>query len=511
MDKIKDLQKAIGPDPTITIENFENWGKTQRARVLATHPETLNQLKKLISTAREMGLKVRCAGAKHSWAPLFADSEQLLIYMERMRSDYPNAAKIHMTKGEDRTVDVHVMAGVSTEEFKQFELDNGINLPCNTLLTIVQTVGVIITGCHGVGKDCKCPCDYVVKMRIVDSNGQLRTYARDTHDEEMMKAVTANFGLFGVVYDLTLRLENKLTVVKTINDYFSVHHIFFTPGVMEGLAEHNWSLELFWFPMNSLWPVCSYSARNDEVWARIINKVEDGDYELVGEARYNKQRWWDRNFTEMYHRSQALFKHPSTFRTMQRIGFSVLKHIMYPRWETIYEKLTNAIHFRNYIEKVSVNNMEFAFDLSEQQNYDLIRKACQFVIEEVEKENRMGRCPLNVVMEMRWMSHSDAYLCPASIVKNKSAKDPKVVYLEILSLGGTKGWEDFCVLIGTEWMKLGGVPHLAKQWDFLPNIHSYVREKFGNRFDSFRHQLLQSGADPSSMFLNSGLEQLIFP
>ena len=49
-------------------------------------------------------------------------------------------------------------------------------------------------------------------------------------------------------------------------------------------------------------------------------------------------------------------------------------------------------------------------------------------------------------------------------------------YVEILSVQGTREWEKFCIDVGKEWMALGGVPHLAKQWDFPPNIENHIHK-----------------------------------
>lgn len=53
----------------------------------------------------------------------------------------------------------------------------------------------------GVGKDTHCLSDYLVQMRVFDSNGELRTYSLEK-DKDVFKAVSAAFGCFGIVYDI---------------------------------------------------------------------------------------------------------------------------------------------------------------------------------------------------------------------------------------------------------------------------------------------------------------------
>lgn len=79
---------------------------------------------------------------------------------------------------------------------------------------------------QGVGKDVHCVSDYLVKMRIFDANGELRTYSADGDggDVELFRAVSAGFGCFGVVYDITIkvryfRYKDKIINIRTVLIY----------------------------------------------------------------------------------------------------------------------------------------------------------------------------------------------------------------------------------------------------------------------------------------------------
>lgn len=73
----------------------------------------------------------------------------------------------------------------------------------------------------GVGKDTHCLSDYLVQMRVFDSNGELRTYSLEK-DKDVFKAVSAAFGCFGIVYDVTFKVglysisNNELRLFFTI-------------------------------------------------------------------------------------------------------------------------------------------------------------------------------------------------------------------------------------------------------------------------------------------------------
>lgn len=47
----------------------------------------------------------------------------------------------------------------------------------------------------------------MVKMRVFDSNGELRTYSSDG-DIDLFRAVAAGFGCFGIVYDMTIKVNS---------------------------------------------------------------------------------------------------------------------------------------------------------------------------------------------------------------------------------------------------------------------------------------------------------------
>lgn len=69
---------------------------------------------------------------------------------------------------------------------------------------------------------------------------------------------------------------------------------------------------------------------------------------------------------------------------------------------------------------------------------------------------------------------SDALLCPGSIGHKAYKGHGRVLYIEVLSVVNTIGWEEFCKDVAVQWMLLDGVPHLAKQWDFIPDIEDHI-------------------------------------
>lgn len=53
-------------------------------------------------------------------------------------------------------------------------------------------------------------------MRVFDSNGELQTYSSDEIDGDidLFRAVAAGFGCFGIVYDMTIKVNSYTCISK---------------------------------------------------------------------------------------------------------------------------------------------------------------------------------------------------------------------------------------------------------------------------------------------------------
>ena len=80
-------------------EEFKNFGNTQnRANIIAARPRNLAEIKATLQFARGGNLTVRAAGNAHSWAPLFADEEQIIMYMGDVTYDDRCQSRISINK-----------------------------------------------------------------------------------------------------------------------------------------------------------------------------------------------------------------------------------------------------------------------------------------------------------------------------------------------------------------------------------------------------------------------------
>ncbi|CAC5414957.1 unnamed protein product [Mytilus coruscus] len=266
------------------------------------------------------------------------------------------------------------------------------------------------------------------------------------------------------------------------------------------------SVEMFWFPFNSERTQVAYKPEDDEVWIRVINKAGNGEnVDIKQKDYYNRKDLIDLISEEsLYLMSPTLAEKPSITPLFSWISFAMLKNLIYPTGP-IYQQLPNAVHFRQNIRMAPMYDMEFAFDLK---NYQQVKKIIEVVVLKVQHYKEKGEYPLNIALEMRMMGYSDALLCPASIGNPDYNGSRHVLFVEVVSIVHTDGWEKFCKEVALEWMKLDGVPHLAKQWDFIPGINKHIYERMTGQIDEFKEQLKKSECDPEGMFLNETLKKL---
>ena len=121
--------------------------------------------------------------------------------------------------------------------------------------------------------------------------------------------------------------------------------------------------------------------------------------------------------------------------------------------------------------------------------------------------------PLTLCLEMRVMSRSDAFLCPASI--KALPWEDHIAYIEILGTTGTPGYGEYVKRVADAWTKLGGVPHWQKEFYNVEGIDredllKHMRKKYGkeniNKFNNVRKRL-----DENDIFLNNAMKTFLYP
>ena len=111
---------------------------------------------------------------------------------------------------------------------------------------------------QGVGKDQPVMADWITSLKIVDHTGKLRKYPDDLPTggsitrEEFMRALRVNMGLFGVVVEMTVKVEPMPTArLQTLYPTLGAL-LYGNKPTLRYLLQKHWSLQFLWFPYNSL-------------------------------------------------------------------------------------------------------------------------------------------------------------------------------------------------------------------------------------------------------------------
>ncbi|KAF9159880.1 hypothetical protein DFQ26_006091 [Actinomortierella ambigua] len=397
--------------------------------------------------------------------------------------------KIHspVHVGEDVWT-VEVETGVTVGDLDEFLRQHSppLALPSNVVLTSVRYGGVLSLGCHGAATRTRTLPDLIAEVKIVDSNGTLRTFTKDKDPLEF-SAATVNLGLLGVIYTYTLRVE-PLFKLQMVDSLPLVSEYFDDPKVggpkLKAMVLGNDQTEMFYWPFNTP----GQDAANDYLWLK---------------------QWHRTNMTLTS--SFVTDRLTAVFQTLQSILGRGVNELMVayppstPHWISFITPLAlradnqvldapNAIHYQAGIDNLPCYDLEMGFKVDG--NFENVVKAWKFVIDKVYEYASKGKFPMNFPLEMRFVKSSDALMSAAY------DEDPEAIYcmIEILSAVRTPGFEEFSIEIGKYWMdNFHARPHWAKMWEHVPGIVPYLRQEAGSRFDKF--DAIRKKYDPNDMFL----------
>jgi len=322
-------------------------------------------------------------------------------------------------------------------------------------------------------------------MRIVDYKGELRTFSVKKDGPKVMRAIGLNLGLFGVVYDM------KLRVLKT----FNVHVVNSKPPMKEIFADNGkklkkmvhtfYGVECFCFPF--VW---------DKMWLKTFEKTTKPVN--VPPSRLcimSMENWLQLHFGKAA--MSVLPKFAKLTPLFNKTGFLALPENDY------VQLLGDAIHYQKHLDDLVVGDMEFCFDIKDD-DFSPIVQAWYIVIDRVKEHQKKGNYPLNIALEMRFIKNSEALLSPA--VGNTLS-----CYMEILSGIHTPGFEAFEHEIALEWMKIpGSRPHWAKYHQDIPGIAEFIRKSYGDNIQKFLEIRKELDVDPKDMFYNDWLKKIIY-
>ncbi|KAF9109211.1 hypothetical protein BGX27_007862, partial [Mortierella sp. AM989] len=483
--------------PSAPAHTWNNWAGNQVADpALIFKPKTVEELIAIIGQAKAANKKVRAAGTGHSW------SSSSVVNQDGYMVNISNMDKIYKpVQGADGTWTVEVETGVTVKALDDHLRQNNppLALPSNVVLTSVRYGGILAMGCHGAATKTGTLPDLVTQVKIVDSNGTLNTFTKEKDPLEF-SAATVNLGLMGIIYSYTMKIEPmfnlKMANLHAIDTHPLVSELFNDPKTggakLKAMVLGNDQTEIFYWPFNA--PL--FGVSNDRLWVKEWERstapaTDNAIKDLLSAALQNLET--------------SLGAKVYDFLAANPTSTPFIMPIMYQAVSadsSVVVHAPNAIHYNAGIENMPCLDLEMAFKVDS--NFENVVKAWNYVIDQIYAYAKIGKFPVNLTMEMRFVKSSSMLMSPAY------DEDPEAIYcmIEILSVVNTKDFNDFSIKIAQYWMEnFEAKPHWAKMWEHVPGIVPYLRQKSGAQYDKF--ESIRQKYDPSGMFMTGTFAGLL--
>lgn len=135
--------------------------------------------------------------------------------------------------------------------------------------------------------------DFITSIKLVGPGGKERTFPKDFDDVQLpdhvslkdaMNALRVHLGVFGVVVEITLEVQ-PIESAEVCHFYPQVGELFYgTNPTIKSIVQNHWSVQLLWFPFNSLNLVGGlvqglpftniWQPKIDEVWLHTVDLVD---------------------------------------------------------------------------------------------------------------------------------------------------------------------------------------------------------------------------------------------
>ncbi|KAF2460144.1 hypothetical protein BDY21DRAFT_185583 [Lineolata rhizophorae] len=529
---------------------FENWGQSVKNTPRVTFlPQTVRGVQNVVRFAIDHGLRVRCAGYRHSWSGIFSQDREVLISLVNLRqvTTLPDPMSIipGPYTGQDvpdlRTIELkeqvadgkrlcRVGVAVTNEDFRRWAVANDTwTFPVDVILVEVTIGGVNGPICHGAGARHKTISDYVRKVEYVDCNGNLQV----VDDPALVKAAAGCFGLLGVVTHITFELDamsyavmepRKVDVELAIpplrkddipselrspwfNDADAAEKLQRAKEEFERRANDYYS-EWFWFTYQQ------------KAWINTWNTTDDGE----GSEEYPSEsavflQWvegWIGGVMTGHPWFNAI---PGYWQTqlLATLGMASLPPTFgETNTPTIKTSLPNGLHFRRGIQNLRVRDMEFQIPILRDEStgkmdYSIVQRAWWDIIRlvyEYTNNKKDPSSPMRLTLELRIMNGSDVLMAP----QKGNAQTASIEVLSVPDAVADEEWHGFIQKVADIWMSYGEEynvrPHWAKEWQQVkfkgrPAVEYLKNVAYKDQLVEFKDALRRIG-EPHGW----GLEQL---
>ncbi|BFZ04582.1 hypothetical protein BsWGS_07621 [Bradybaena similaris] len=493
------LRMLLGRSPQVEILQFNNWDKTINIdQLFYVRPKTIWEVQKVILAARRLGMRVRATGAGHSRSPMYVDEGNIMMdTRDLQRHDGPRMEMRNKTAERDYMT-LTAVPGVYEVEMNEFMTQNKVAILAQPLNDQETFGGMVAVGTHGSTWDGENFSGNVVEMRVMDSNGRLRRFTKERHPS-IMKAAMCSLGMFGIMYDITIKVVPTF-IAKAENHFVLMKDLIGNQTALRETITENFLTEISWFPFNNLTPEeeqyynttgkapSSWSAANDYLWLRHINKATD---EEVKGQEILPPVYLPTNGSLSGGSGKGLLKAKSSLdiaRALNKKSYHYLVNafpvIFPPRWGTE----TSA-----------------AFLLNIDNAFSTPYRALNFMVNRTEQQiKEKASTPLNALLP-RFFKNSNCNLCYSNQEITRPDDSGRSLVIDFLAPPAQEGFypaaADFVNHFKDEKVR----PHWGKRHDNIVGIVDIIHKAYGPLIPQFQEQRQLAGIDPCDMFMNSYL------
>jgi FAD-linked oxidoreductase len=189
-------------DPQTSDAQWRNWAGDEGCRPTAIlHPESVEQIAAAVHRANRAGLRVRVAGAGHSFGDI-ACTDGLLILLDR----FQRVLDVDRESGL-----VRVQAGITIRQLNAHLAGHGLALENLGDIDVQSIAGAISTATHGTGARLRNIPSLVAGLTLVLADGSTLVCS-PREDPELFRAASVGLGALGVLVEVTLRCVPAFTL-----------------------------------------------------------------------------------------------------------------------------------------------------------------------------------------------------------------------------------------------------------------------------------------------------------
>jgi L-gulono-1,4-lactone dehydrogenase len=181
---------------------WRNWCGDERCRPTAiVHPESIEGIAAALQRADRDGLRVRVAGAGHSFSDI-ACTDGLLIVLDR----FQQVLDVDRESGL-----VRVQAGITIAQLNAHLARHGLAMENLGDIDAQSIAGAISTATHGTGARLRNIPSQVAELTLVLADGSTLVCS-EQDDPELLRAARVGLGSLGVIAEVTLRCVPTFTL-----------------------------------------------------------------------------------------------------------------------------------------------------------------------------------------------------------------------------------------------------------------------------------------------------------